>query len=253
MKIWNAILVASFLLVGCTDNEAMQEEKLIKDYEFYIETVMFNHSKNLAVAKSIEEIHKNHVLLLNDLIKIKDEFTGFDGKDRLHKTVTIYHDALSYFIIRQVQIIELGMPIWMNDIGLLENLKDENFYQKHQLLLAELLSMIDEFDDLMMTHHEAIRMKIVSSGLSQRDREKLWPFFNDISAKHLKSMNTTLKPIKIRAEGQVGIAKFLYENKNDYKIDAEHGLIFSSVILAGTYNRLIDSIMHKLNIEKIYR
>lgn len=253
MNIWRVILVACLVLAGCTDSEKKQEEKLIKDYEFYIEKVMFTHSQNLAVTQSIEDMHKNHFLLLKDLNKIKDEFTGFAGKDRLHKIVTIYHDALSYFILRQLQIIELGKPIWTNDISMLESLKDEQFYQKHQLLLSNLLSMIDEFDDLMMTHHETIRMKIVSSGLTQQDREKLWSFFNDISAKHLKSMSVTLQPIKIRAEGQVGIAQFLHENKGDYKADPEQGLIFSSELLAGTYNRLIDSIVHKLNIEKVYR
>ena len=253
MNMCRVILVACLLLAGCTDSEKKQEEKLIKDYEYYIEKVMLNHSQNLAVTQTIEDMHKNHVLLLKDLTKIKDKFTGFAGKDRLHKIVTIYHDALSYFILRQLQIIELGMPIWTNDITILESLKEEQFYQKHQLLLSELQSMIDEFDDLMMTHHEKIRMKIVSSGLSQRDREKLWSFFNDISAKHLKSMRVTLKPIKIKAEGQVYIAQFLYENKDDYKVDPDKGLIFSSEQLAGTYNRLIDSIVHKLNIEKVYR
>ena len=96
MNMCRVILVACLLLAGCTDSEKKQEEKLIKDYEYYIEKVMLNHSQNLAVTQTIEDMHKNHVLLLKDLTKIKDKFTGFAGKDRLHKIVTIYHDVLRF-------------------------------------------------------------------------------------------------------------------------------------------------------------
>lgn len=252
MKIWKAILVACLFLSGCTDSETKQEDKLIKDYEFYIGKAMSNHSKNVAVARSIEETYKHHVLLLKDLSKIKDSFSAFTGKDRLHKTIEIYHDSLSYFVIRQVQIIELGMPIWLNDINLLGKLKDETFYQQHQVLLSGLLSMIDEFEDLMMTHHETIRLKIVSSGLSQQERQKHWTFFERVSSENLKVMSVTLKSIKIRAEGQVEIAQFLYENKNDYKIDPEEGLVFSSKALTIKYDMRVNSMTRRLNSEKMY-
>jgi hypothetical protein len=224
-------------LTGCFESKLEKsQEKHLREYESNIKSIMKNHSQHVNSIKKIEDVHKQHLAALEDFDKVKKHFAQFNNEKRLQTIIALYDYALTHFIIRQVQIIELASPIWQSNITTLEKIKDSNYYQKHQGLLSELVSMIDEYKELILDHNEVVRKKLIASGLDKKDRSRLWPVFNFLAGNHISAMKPLMHPIQARVESEMKITAFLYENKDGYVATKENGLQFHSPVLLQAYN-----------------
>jgi hypothetical protein len=223
-------------LTGCFESELEKsQEKHLREYESNIKSIMNNYAQVNSLNK-IEDVHKHHLAALDDFDKVKKHFAKFSDEKRLQTIISLYDYTLTHFLIRQVQIIELASPIWKSDIMTLEKIKDPDYYQKHQGLLSELISMIDEYKELILDHNEVVRKKLMASGLDKKDRSRLWPTFNILTGNHISAMKPLMHPIQARVESEMKITAFLYENKDGYVATKENGLQFHSPVLLQAYN-----------------
>jgi len=231
-------------------------EKSQKDHlnQYYqnINNIMDGYVKGASSSIKIEDVHKAHLKVLENLNKVKKHFSQFNNEKKLQTIISLYDSALNHLIVRQIQILELGQPVWVSSLDKLEKIKNANYYQQHQGILSELIAMLEEYKELILEHHEQIRQKMVASTLTKEDREQVWPSLNSQITSYLYTIKPKLKFLKNRVDAEIEIVKFLHEHKNDYVANEEHGLQFNTPWVLNAYQTklsLLDTKMRLLNAQ----
>jgi hypothetical protein len=252
VKIKIAILFITLTLTACFESQLEKNQELhIKESEDKLKSVMVNYSQHGKSINNVEEILKHHQTALDEFNQIKKHFSKYKDENRLQTIISLYDYAFTHFILKQVQIIELASPIWNRDISTLEKIKDYSYFQQHQQFLSELMSIIDENKKLILNHHENVRKRLVSSSLENSDRKRLWPLFNDLTAKYISALNPLIHPIQTRIESEIEISSFFYKNKDGYVVTKENGLEFNSFEMLDSYNHKLKMMNKKYNAARV--
>ncbi|REL35398.1 hypothetical protein [Thalassotalea euphylliae] len=231
-----ALLMLCLVLAGCLESELEKSQKEhLAQYRQNIENIMDSYANSAAAANRIQEVHQAHITVLDNLTKVKEHFSQFEQEQKLQTIIGLYDSALTHLIVRQIQILELGQPMWNADIDKFQQIKEVNYYHQHQAVLSELLAMLDEYKDLILDHHEKVRVDLVESSLDEDDRKQIWPALNGQITIYLYSIKPKLKLIQKRAEAEMEIAEFLHEHQADYIVSQEHGLQFKTPWILHTY------------------
>ncbi len=239
------------IISGCMESELEKKQKEhLKQYFQNINNVMSVYAKEASSSKNIEGVHEAHLKVLENLKTVKQHFSQFNEEDKLQTVIDLYDSALNHLIVRQIQILELGSPVWTSSLDKLKNIKNVDYYHQHQALLLELLAMIDEYKDLILEHHETVRNRMVASSLTKEDRSQVWPNLNIQIADYLYTIKPKLKFLKNRVDAEIEIVKFLHEHKNDYVVSEENGLQFNTPWVLSAYQsklNILDTQMRLMN------
>ena len=237
------------ILSGCMESELEKKQKEhLNQYYQNISNIMNGYVKSASSSTKIEDVHKAHLKVLENLNKVKMHFSQFNDEEKLQTIVSLYDSALNHLIVRQIQILELGQPVWVSSLEKLENIKDADYYQQHQGILSELISMLEEYKTLILEHHEHIRKKMVASTLTKEEREQVWPSLNGQITSYLYTIKPKLKSLKNRVDAEIEIVKFLHENKSDYVVNEEHGLQFNTPWILNAYQTKISLLERKMQL-----
>ena len=246
------LLFISLTLSGCFDSQfEIKQDQHIKEAEGKLKSIMVNYSLQSQSINNVEEILKYHQTALNEFNQVKNDFSKYKEENRLQAIISLYDYAFTLPIIKQLQLIELVSPIWNRDITELEKLKDFSYFTKHQQFLSELISIIEHNKTSFSDYHEDVRKMLVSSKLEENDRKRLWLVFNDLTIKHISTLNQLMHPIQTRIESEKEISSFFYRNKNGYATTELRGLEFYSFELLDSYNRKLKEMNKKYNATRV--
>ena len=224
-------------LSSCSQNREA-EWKLINDYEYQISYILKAHSQNINKSTQAEELYQQQLTSMQNFEKVRKHFSKYPDMDYLNQTMEVYEYALIHLYKRNAQIWEMAVPLWKEDINKLDNIKNDNYFSQHQLLLSELMAMVSEFEDLIDIHLEETRLKLINSDLPKEVRRRIWPAINSIIAIYIKDTKPSLHYIKNQAETELQIATFLHANRGDYIVDESGKILFSDFKILREFHEL---------------
>ena len=242
------LLCTILLLSACSQNSiSKQELQHINDYISRVHAVMGNHAEKVQKLQEIEDLYQLQKESHEGLTKLKTRYSEFSDEHSLQKVIDVYEFAFGRIYIRNQQIFELGEPLWKATPQTLEDIKDYEKYVIHQTKLDDLHSLLTEFTELILEHHELSRKKLVESGLDIELRKNIWPQLNIVISTYLSYQKPHTRYLQKVVANEIEAINWLHNIKEHYKVDDKGQLEFDSTSLYFEYLRKVRSANFDLN------